>query len=152
MIPKPPTGAYQLPPRPNQPWQQAHAGRQPRGGPSQPHSYRWLIPSLAAAAGLVIGGIVTAAAGIRVPSTGPAPSVTVTATPAAAPGPQGYRDPAILEHALKSMLAKRLGNPSGQYYEPGLKVKSVLCVDTSKTAATCLYKLSGGQAGSRSAN
>lgn len=137
MNPQRPPGYPPLPPPPYQLWQQGHAA------PVQSRSYKWLIPSLTAAGGLVLGGIIVGAATSGT-TAGPAPTATVTVSPVAT-RPQGYHDPSALESALKSILAKRLANPSGQYYLPGVTVKSVLCVETSKTAATCLYKLSGGQ-------
>jgi hypothetical protein len=130
-----------LPPSSYQPWQQERAT-------PKPHTYRWLVPSLTAAGGLVAGLVIGGAWGGGT-TAGPRPEVTVTATPVAA-APQGYHDAGTLGSALKGILAKRLANPSGQYYDPGVTVKSVLCVETSKTAATCLWKLSGGQAGTDS--
>jgi hypothetical protein len=127
-----------LPPSSYQPWQQERAT-------PKPHTYRWLVPSLTAAGGLVAGLVIGGAWGGGT-TAGPRPEVTVTATPVAA-APQGYHDPAILERDLKGILAKRLANPSGQYYDAGVTVKSLTCVETSHTAATCLWKLSDGTSG-----
>jgi hypothetical protein len=137
--PQQPPGYPPLPPSAYQPWQQGHAA------PAQQHANRWLIPSLTAAGGLVLGGIIVGAATSGT-TAGPAPTVTVTASPVAT-RPQGYHDPANLERDLRSILAKRLANPDGQYYDSGVTVKSLVCVETSKTAATCLWKLSDGTSG-----
>ena len=125
--------------------------QQPPGYPQLPPQYprpvsraghaRWLVPALTGAVGIVAGGAIVAAATAG-HDAARAPSAPARA---AATAPQGYHDAATLEHDLKAMLSKRLASPSGQFYDPGVTVKSLVCVETSRTAATCLYKLSDGQ-------
>jgi hypothetical protein len=98
------------------------------------------------AGGLVAGLVIGLVAGAT--GTTAASGAAAAASPsqaAATAGPQGYQVASVLEHALRSILVKRLANPAGQYYDPGVTVKSVTCIEQSKTSATCLYRLSSGQ-------
>jgi hypothetical protein len=56
----------------------------------------------------------------------------------------GFYDMTTLESSLKATEQKRLSNPSGAYYDPGVTVASVTCITTGSQTAECLSKLSDG--------
>lgn len=137
MHPQQPQG-YPQPLPPQQPQVQGRLAPWLEGQP------RWLLPAVTGVVGLVAGGAIVASAA---PHGWLTAKADAHAHAAAASGPQGYHDPANLERDLRSILAKRLANPDGQYYDAGVTVKSLVCVETSNTAATCLWKLSDGTSG-----
>lgn len=110
----------------------------PHVRPARPAS-RIVIPLLTAGGGLILGAIIGAAS-----AGGTAPSASPAAVPAASSGPQGYQVASALQAAMRAQVNKRLSNPSGQYYAPGVHVSSLNCVEQARTAATCLIKLSNG--------
>lgn len=65
-------------------------------------------------------------------------------------GLSGYQNAAVLQHALKGDVTRRLEDKSGQYYAPGVHVSKVSCIEQSKTSATCLIELSNGDSSSDS--
>ncbi|MDQ2874831.1 MAG: hypothetical protein M3Y33_08575 [Actinomycetota bacterium] len=66
------------------------------------------------------------------------------ARPRPAAGPT-YHNPLVLQKSIRDTLDKRLADPSGAYYEPGVHITGVQCIEQSAVAATCLITRSSGQ-------
>jgi hypothetical protein len=137
-----PSGPYR------QPWPQAAYPGPVTPPRRQWGASRWIIPCVTGAGGLAAGLVIGLGrrprgddGDLRRGSSGVPVAWIRGARPAGVPGR------VVLEHAIRSMLAQRLANPAGQYYDPGVTVKSVNCVEQSKTSATCLCRLSSGQSG-----
>jgi Interferon-induced transmembrane protein len=63
----------------------------------------------------------------------------------------GFHNPAAVAASIKTLIQKRLNDPSSQYYSPGVKVTSVVCTPAGPNTDTCVETLSNGQSGSETA-
>ena len=63
----------------------------------------------------------------------------------------GFHNPAAVAASIKTLIQKRLSDPSSQYYSPGVRVTSVVCTPAGTNTDTCVETLSNGQSGSDTA-
>jgi hypothetical protein len=63
----------------------------------------------------------------------------------------GFHNPATVAGSIKTLIQKRLSDPSSQYYSPGVKVTSVVCTPAGTNTDTCVETLSNGQSSSETA-
>jgi hypothetical protein len=64
---------------------------------------------------------------------------------------QDYNNPSAVAASIKTQLQQRLSDKSGQYYEPGVSVTSVVCTPSGTNTDSCLITLSNGQTGTTTA-
>ncbi len=57
-----------------------------------------------------------------------------------------FDNPANVASSLKAQIQHRLSDPSGPYYQAGVKVSSVTCTPKAANTDTCVTRLSNGQA------
>lgn len=62
-----------------------------------------------------------------------------------------FHNPAVVAASIKSLLQKRISDPSSPYYSPGLKVTSVVCKSAGTNTDTCVDHFSDGQTSSETA-
>ncbi len=62
--------------------------------------------------------------------------------------PSNFSTPSVVAASIKTQLQKRISDPSGQYYLPGVTVTSVVCTATSATTDNCVDHLSNGETAS----
>lgn len=56
-----------------------------------------------------------------------------------------YNNPSVVAASIKAQVQQRLSDKSGQYYSPGLTVKSVVCTPSGTDTDRCVLTLSTGQ-------
>jgi hypothetical protein len=104
-------------------------------------------PPLSRQARLIIAAALTALAltGCGSARPGTAPGIPRPAAhPAASSTPPGsYLNPAVVAAALKRMLRNRLADKSGPYYDPGVRPRSVNCVQEAARRDYCVASVSG---------
>lgn len=96
-------------------------------GPPQPRSRVWLIASTMAGAIGLIGIIVCTL--LIVHTSNPQPN---------------YNNPSVVAASLKTVIQQRLSDQSGQYFEPGVTVMSVICTPSGTSTDHCVTTLSNG--------
>jgi hypothetical protein len=62
-----------------------------------------------------------------------------------------FNTPSVVAASIKTQLQARISNPSSQYYEPGLKVTSVVCAHAGAHTDNCVVHFSSGQTFSQTA-
>lgn len=62
-----------------------------------------------------------------------------------------YHSPAVVAASLKTLIQKRISDPSSTFYSPGVKVTSVVCTPAGKNTDTCVDTFSNGQSASETA-
>jgi len=62
-----------------------------------------------------------------------------------------FNTPSVVAASIKTQLQKRISDPSSQYYQPGLKVTSVVCTRAGAHADRCVDYFSNGQTVSETA-
>jgi hypothetical protein len=65
--------------------------------------------------------------------------------------PSNFNNPSVVAASIKTQLQKRISDPSGQYYLPGVTVTSVVCTSTTATTDNCVDHFSNGQTASETA-
>ncbi len=100
----------------------------PGYAPARPRAgYRiWLIAAVLGVAGLT--GIIVCTA-LLGHTSGPSPD---------------YNNPSVVAASIKTQVQQRLSDQSGQYYEPGVTVTSVICTPSGTTTDHCAIMLSNG--------
>jgi len=96
-------------------------------GPPRPRSRVWLIGSTVVGAIGLIGIIVC--------------TVLILHTSISQPN---YNNPSVVAASLKALVQQRLSDQSGQYFEPGVTVTSVVCTPSGTSTDHCLTTLSNG--------
>ena len=96
-------------------------------GPPRPRSRIWLIGSTVVGAIGLIGIIVC--------------TVLIMHTSSSRPN---YNNPSVVAASLKALVQQRLSDQSGQYFEPGVTVTSVVCTPSGTSTDHCLTTLSNG--------
>ena len=71
--------------------------------------------------------------------------IAIIASGAAA---SNFRNPATVAASIKTQLQQRISNPSSQFYQPGLKVTSVVCTAAGTNTDRCVDYFSNGQTAS----
>lgn len=71
--------------------------------------------------------------------------VVVIASSAAA---SNFSSPTVVAASIKAQLQKRISDPSSQFYQPGLKVTSVVCKAEGANTDRCVDYFSNGQTAS----
>ena len=92
-----------------------------------PSSRVWLIGSAALGAIGLIGIIVCTA--LIVHPSGSQPN---------------YNNPSVVAASIKAVVQQRLSDQSGQYFEPGVTVTSVVCTPSGTSTDHCVTTLSNG--------
>jgi hypothetical protein len=59
-----------------------------------------------------------------------------------------FSNPTVVAASIKAQLQKRISDPSSQFYEPGLKVTSVVCKAEGNNTDRCVDYFSNGQTAS----
>jgi len=98
-------------------------------GPPPPASRAWLIGSAALGAIGLIGIIVCTMLIMHPSSSQP-----------------NYNNPSVVAASIKTQVQHRLSDQSGQYYEPGVTVTSVICTPSGTSTDRCVTTLSNGVA------
>jgi hypothetical protein len=100
----------------------------PGYAPARPRArYRvWLIAAVLGVAGLT--GIIVCTA-LLGHTSGPSPD---------------YNNPSVVAASIKTQVQQRLSDQSGQYYEPGVTVTSVICTPSGTATDHCAITLSNG--------
>ena len=62
-----------------------------------------------------------------------------------------FHNPSAVATSLKTLIQKRLSDPSSQYYAPGVTVTSLICTAAGTNTDTCTEEYSNGQSGSETA-
>jgi hypothetical protein len=62
-----------------------------------------------------------------------------------------FNTPSVVASSIKAQIQKRISDPSSQFYEPGLKVTSVVCTATGVHTDHCVDYFSNGQTVSETA-
>lgn len=62
-----------------------------------------------------------------------------------------FNTPSVVAASIKTQLQKRISDPSSQYYQPGLKVTSVVCTRAGAHTDHCVDYFSNGQTVSETA-
>ncbi len=96
-------------------------------GPPRPRFRVWLIGSTVVGAIGLIGIIVCTVLIMRTSSSQP-----------------NYNHPSVVAASLKALVQQRLSDQSGQYFEPGVTVTSVVCTPSGTSTDHCLTTLSNG--------
>ena len=96
-------------------------------GPPPPASRVWLIGSAVLGAIGLIGIIVC--------------TMLLTHTSSSQPN---YNNPSVVAASIKTQVQQRLSDQSGQYYEPGVTVTSVVCTPSGTSTDRCVTTLSNG--------
>jgi len=96
-------------------------------GPPRPRFRVWLIGSTVVGAIGLIGIIVC--------------TVLIMHTSSSQPN---YNNPSVVAASLKALVQQRLSDQSGQYFEPGVTVSSVVCTPSGTSTDHCLTALSNG--------
>jgi hypothetical protein len=96
-------------------------------GPPRPRFRVWLIGSTVVGAIGLIGIIVC--------------TVLIMHTSSWQPD---YNNPPVVAASLKALVQQRLSDQSGQYFEPGVTVTSVVCTPSGTSTDHCLTTLSNG--------
>jgi len=96
-------------------------------GPPPPASRVWLIGSAALGAIGLIGIIVCTMLIMHPSSSQP-----------------NYNNPSVVAASIKTQVQQRLSDQSGQYYEPGVTVTSVVCTPSGTSTDRCVTTLSNG--------
>jgi hypothetical protein len=96
-------------------------------GPPPPRSRVWLIASTVVGAMGLIGIIVC--------------TVLIVHTSGSQPN---YNNPSVVAASIKTQVQQRLSDQSGQYYEPGVTVTSVVCTPSGASTDHCVTALSNG--------
>jgi hypothetical protein len=96
-------------------------------GPPRPRFRVWLIGSTVVGAIGLIGIIVC--------------TVLIMHTSSSRPN---YNNPSVVAASLKALVQQRLSDQSGQYFEPGVTVTSVVCTPSGTSTDHCLTTLSNG--------
>jgi hypothetical protein len=99
----------------------------------RPRNRIWLIAAVLGAAGLT--GVIVCTA-LLAHTSGPSPD---------------YNNPSVVAASIKTQLQQRLSDQSGQYYEPGVTVTSVVCTPSGATTDHCAITLSNGVTGATTA-
>ncbi len=71
--------------------------------------------------------------------------VTVVVVAQVAGAKPNFDNPAVLAASIKTQLQKRISDPSGSFYRPGLKVDSVVCTPIHANTDRCVDHFSNGQ-------
>ena len=77
--------------------------------------------------------------------------VLVVAAGASSTGSQSFHNPSVVAASIKTLLQKRISDPSSPYYSPGLKVTSVVCTSSGTNTDMCIDHFSNGQSSSETA-
>jgi hypothetical protein len=110
-------------------------GRPGYAPPGRPPTYRvWLIASTVLGAIGLVGIIVFA--------------VLIGHTSSSQPD---YNSPSVVAASIKTQVQQRLSDKSGQYYEPGVTVTSVVCTPSGNSTDHCVITLSNGVTGTATA-
>jgi hypothetical protein len=96
-------------------------------GPPPPASRAWLIGSAALGAIGLIGIIVCTVLIMHPSSSQP-----------------NYNNPSVVAASIKTQVQQRLSDQSGQYFEPGVTVTSVVCTPSGTSTDRCVTTLSNG--------
>jgi hypothetical protein len=96
-------------------------------GPPPPRSRVWLIGSAVVGAIGLIGIVVCTLLIVHTSSSRP-----------------NYNNPSVVAASLKTLVQQRLSDQSGQYFEPGVTVTSVVCTPSGTSTDHCLTTLSNG--------
>jgi hypothetical protein len=59
-----------------------------------------------------------------------------------------FSNPTVVAASIKTQLQKRISDPSSQFYEPGVKVTSVVCTAEGHNTDRCVDYFSNGQTAS----
>ncbi len=59
-----------------------------------------------------------------------------------------FSNPTVVAASIKAQLQKRISDPSSQFYQPGLKVTSVVCKSEGHNTDRCVDYFSNGQTSS----
>jgi hypothetical protein len=59
-------------------------------------------------------------------------------------GVSNFNTPSVVASSIKSQIQKRISDPSSQYYEPGVKLTSVVCTSTGAHTDRCVDYFSNG--------
>jgi hypothetical protein len=59
-----------------------------------------------------------------------------------------FNSPSAVAASFKTLLQKRLSDPASRYYNPGVKVTSVVCRHAGTNLDTCTFALSDGRSAS----
>jgi hypothetical protein len=62
-----------------------------------------------------------------------------------------FSNPSAVASSIKSQISQRLSDSSSQYYDPSLKVTSVVCTKTGANTDNCVNTFSNGQTSSETA-
>jgi hypothetical protein len=65
--------------------------------------------------------------------------------------PSNFNNPSVVAASIKTQIQQRLSDPSGQYYEKGVTVSSVVCTPSGTNTDSCVDKFSNGQTTSETA-
>jgi len=60
------------------------------------------------------------------------------------PSQPNYNNPSVVAASIKTQVQQRLSDQSGQYYEPGVIVTSVVCTPSGTSTDHCVTTLSNG--------
>lgn len=96
-------------------------------GPPAPRSRVWLVASTMVGAIGLIGIVVCTALLAR--TSNPQPN---------------YNNPSAVAASIKTQVQHRLSDQSGQYFEPGVTVTSVVCTPSGTSTDQCVTTLSNG--------
>jgi hypothetical protein len=64
---------------------------------------------------------------------------------AAAAGSSNFNNPAVVAASIKTKLQQRIDNPASKFYDPGVKVTSVVCTRAGAHTDNCVDHFSNGQ-------
>jgi hypothetical protein len=84
-----------------------------------------------------------AACGSAAGATRPDPSSPPASAAPAAAAPT-FRDAGVLQNSIRQSVNHGMADPSDEHYEPGVRVRSVTCIEQTRTSAACLVKTSDG--------
>jgi hypothetical protein len=104
----------------------APPGYAPPGSPSLRSRVRLIASTAVGAIGLI--GIIVC-------------TVLIAHTPSSHPN---YDNPLAVAASLKTVIQQRLSDQSGQYFEPGVSVSSVVCTPSGTSTDHCVTTLSNG--------
>ncbi len=62
-----------------------------------------------------------------------------------------FNNPSVVAASIKTQIQQRLSNPSGQYYQPGVTVTSVVCTPSGTSTDHCVDTFSNGQTATETA-
>jgi hypothetical protein len=62
-----------------------------------------------------------------------------------------FSNPSVVAASIKTQLQKRISDPGSLYYQPGVKVTSVVCKSAGSNTDSCVDRFSNGQTATETA-